>query len=270
MNRLLSNPNRLPDPGAGFAWRVHNPTVALHPRTADSRAAFTTRIGGVGPPPLDGLNLSWTAARRLGINGGCGTGLDELILANRAIAARTIVPDWPASRAERWSLVRQVHGGEVRRASSSYREGDALWTDEPDRLIAVLVADCVPVVVAVPGRVAILHCGWRGMAGGIIDRGVREAGATAAAVGPGIGPCCYEVGEEVLARFWPLGPEVALGRRLDLRVVARRLLERAGVEAIEVSELCTSCESELFFSHRRDGERTGRQAGLVWREPEHS
>jgi copper oxidase (laccase) domain-containing protein len=72
------------------------------------------------------------------------------------------------------------------------------------------------------------------------------------------------VGEEVLAAFERLGPGIARDTMLDLREVARRLLERAGVERVEVSDLCTSCRGELFFSHRRDGERTGRQAGLVW------
>jgi copper oxidase (laccase) domain-containing protein len=89
-------------------------------------------------------------------------------------------------------------------------------------------------------------------------------GATHAAIGPGIGPCCYEVGDEVLAAFAGLGEGIADGRMLDLAEVARRLLERAGVEAVDVAGLCTRCEEELFFSHRRDGPRTGRQAGLAW------
>jgi hypothetical protein len=79
-----------------------------------------------------------------------------------------------------------------------------------------------------------------------------------------IGPCCYEVGEEVLTAFAGLDG-VATGRKLDLTAVATRLLEEAGVENVEQSGLCTSCNPELFYSHRRDGERTGRQAGLIWR-----
>jgi copper oxidase (laccase) domain-containing protein len=97
-----------------------------------------------------------------------------------------------------------------------------------------------------------------------VEHGVEATGALAAAVGPGIGPCCYEVDEPVHAAFEGLGPEVATDRMLDLRMVARLLLERAGVEAIEVCELCTSCNPDLFFSHRLDHGRTGRQAGLVW------
>ena len=126
------------------------------------------------------------------------------------------------------------------------------------------VADCLPVAIAGERGVAMLHCGWRGLAGGIVARGVDEVGATAAAIGPGIGPCCYEVGDEVLERFAGLGDGVAAGRMLDLPEVARRLLAAAGIDAVESSGLCTSCDPELFFSHRRDAGRTGRQAGLVW------
>ena len=110
----------------------------------------------------------------------------------------------------------------------------------------------------------MVHAGWRGLAGGILSPGAEAVAATTAAIGPGIGPCCYEVGEEVLSAFGGLGEGVAQGRMLDLPEVARRLLAAAGVERVESAGLCTSCEPELFFSHRRDAGRTGRQAGLVW------
>jgi copper oxidase (laccase) domain-containing protein len=113
----------------------------------------------------------------------------------------------------------------------------------------------------------MLHGGWRGLAGGIVERGVEAVAATDARVGPGIGPCCYEVGDEVVAAFEPLGGDIATARSLDLPEVARRLLERAGVGRIEVSDLCTRCNPELFFSHRGQGPETGRQAGIVWRKP---
>jgi polyphenol oxidase len=132
----------------------------------------------------------------------------------------------------------------------------------------VLVADCLPVALAGEHSVGMLHCGWRGLAAGIVERGVGAAAATDAVIGPGIGPCCYEVGEEVLRAFEPLGAGLADGAMLDLRAVCARLLERAGVERIEVSDLCTSCNPDLFFSHRRDGEHTGRQAGLAWASDE--
>jgi copper oxidase (laccase) domain-containing protein len=107
------------------------------------------------------------------------------------------------------------------------------------------------------------HCGWRGMAGGMIAKAADAVQAEAAAVGPGIGPCCYEVGDEVLGAFADLDG-VARGRMLDLTAVATALLEQAGVTEVESSGLCTSSNPDLFFSHRRDGERTGRQAGLAW------
>ena len=111
----------------------------------------------------------------------------------------------------------------------------------------------------------MLHCGWRGLAAGIVERGADEVGATAAAIGPGIGPCCYEVGDEVLEAFAGSATGRRRARCSTCAEVARRLLARARASsAIESSGLCTSCEPELFFSHRRDGGRTGRQAGLVW------
>ena len=98
----------------------------------------------------------------------------------------------------------------------------------------------------------MLHCGWRGLAGGIVARGAEEVGATAAAIGPGIGPCCYEVGEEVLDEFAPSASGSPTGGCSTCAEVARRLL--AGRESSgRVDGLCTSCEPELFFSHRRDG-----------------
>jgi YfiH family protein len=164
----------------------------------------------------------------------------------------------------------QVHGAELAfhdapTAQTPTVDGHVMQRPGPIGL--VYTADCLPVAVAGPGGVAMLHCGWRGMAAGIISRGAEAVGATHAAIGPGIGPCCYEVGEEVLAVFAELGDVVADGRMLDLPEVARRLLLRAGVEQVESEDICTRCEPELFFSHRRDG-GPGRQAGLAWLDGE--
>jgi len=154
----------------------------------------------------------------------------------------------------------QVHGVEF-----DAPEADGHVVHEPGTAALVFVADCLPVAVAGPGGVAILHCGWRGMAAGIVACGVEAVGATHAAIGPGIGPCCYEVGDVVLDAFAGLGEGIASGRMLDLSEVAHRLLRKAGVEEIESAGLCTSCEEELFFSHRRDA-GPGRQAGVIWLE----
>jgi YfiH family protein len=149
-------------------------------------------------------------------------------------------------------------GGEI-------AEADGQAATEPGLAPLVLVADCLPIALAGPGGVAMLHCGWRGLAAGIIARGVEAIAATDAAIGPGIGPCCYEVGEEVLTAFAALGID-APGRTLDLTAVARSLLAASGVARVEATGLCTSCEEQRFFSHRRDAGTTGRQAGMVWIE----
>jgi YfiH family protein len=178
---------------------------------------------------------------------------------------------WLLAEALRISEERIVSGRQVHSAELAFHDaptGEAPVADghviqRPGPIGLVYTADCLPVAVAGPGGVAILHCGWRGMAAGIVSRGVEAVGATHAAVGPGIGPCCYEVGDEVLTAFAGLGGGVAEGRMLDLPEVARRLLGRAGVERIESEDICTRCEPELFFSHRRDG-GPGRQGGLAW------
>jgi purine-nucleoside/S-methyl-5'-thioadenosine phosphorylase / adenosine deaminase len=184
---------------------------------------------------------------------------------------------------ERIVSSRQVHGADLathnsfrcsfssdgrdmeQRSGGKAADGHVLTAPGPVGL--VYVADCLPVAVAGPGGVAILHCGRRGLAAGIVTRGVAAVDATHAAIGPGIGPCCYEVGDEVLDAFAGLGPGIASGRMLDLPEVARRLLREAGVEEIESAGLCTSCDAGRFFSHRRDGS-PGRQAGLAWIEGE--
>jgi YfiH family protein len=221
-------------------------------------ALFTTRVGGVSEGPFDSLNLGLLTD-------------DE---ADRVHENRRRVAAAAETSADRIVIGHQIHGTELLAQGEPPRPSpfaDGVAAPRSDGQIAagdatvplVMVADCLPVAVSGPGGVAMLHCGWRGLAGGIIDRGARAVDAQAAAVGPGIGPCCYDVGPEVLDAFADLGAGIANGRMLDLRAVATRLLETAGVGAVEVSELCTSCNRDLFFSHRRDRGRTGRQAGLV-------
>ena len=229
-----------------------------------ARAAFSARLGGVSEGLFESLNLG-----RL-------TGdLPDAVHENRHRLAAALGID------PKLVLIgKQVHSVRVVRhdqppehplyanPTPGLPEADGQATSHPEMAPLVFVADCLPVALAGPGGMAMIHCGWRGLAAGIVERGVQEVEAHAAAVGPGIGPCCYEVGDEVLAAFEALGPDVADGRMLDLRRAASRLLERAGVASVEVAEECTSCQPELFFSHRRDGKRTGRQAGLVWASDE--
>jgi purine-nucleoside/S-methyl-5'-thioadenosine phosphorylase / adenosine deaminase len=171
---------------------------------------------------------------------------------------------------ERIATARHVHGADLLLHESMLEdeapEADGHVIESPGLAGMVFVADCLPVALSGPGGVAILHCGWRGLAAGIIARGAEAIDATDAAIGPGIGPCCYEVGEEVIDAFGGLGEGIASRRMLDLPEVARRLLRAEGVKRIESADLCTSCEAELFFSHRRDA-GPGRQAGLVWIQP---
>jgi polyphenol oxidase len=122
-------------------------------------------------------------------------------------------------------------------------------------------------VLASEGAVAVVHAGWRCLAGGALEEGVRALGALAgkdaevvAVIGPGAGACCYEVGQEVQAA---LDSVHCRGRFLDLRAIASEALMRAGVARVEQVELCTIC-GPGFFSHRREGDGAGRQAGLAW------
>ena len=244
-------------------WHSDGGTRWLSADLPEGRAAFSTRLGGVSDPPFEGLNLGiLTDDER------------EAVTENRhRLAAALGLPP------ERIAIGRQVHGAELQELSgpqepSSFAEPGAAELAEVDGHLTaedglaplVFVADCLPVALAGPGGVAMLHCGWRGLAGGIVARGVEAIGATDAAIGPGIGPCCYEVGDQVLDALSGLGPGIASGRMLDLAAATVRLLNRAGVDRIEAAGLCTSCDESLFFSHRRDAGRTGRQAGLVWIE----
>ena len=249
-------------------WRENGETRWLEASLFGATAAFSTRAGGVSEPPFDGLNLGLLT----------DDDPDAVAENRRRLAAAVGIPP------ERIAIGRQVHGAALAAPQSPFRfslalrgaageplnggipEVDGQVVREPGHAALVFVADCVPVALSGPGGVAMLHCGWRGLAAGVIAEGVDSVDAVDAAIGPSIGPCCYEVGDEVLDAFSGLGNGIANGRMLDLPEVARRLLRRAGVERIETSGLCTSCEDELFFSHRRDAGRTGRQAGLAWRD----
>ncbi|HEY4451451.1 MAG TPA: polyphenol oxidase family protein [Solirubrobacteraceae bacterium] len=133
----------------------------------------------------------------------------------------------------------------------------------------VLAADCLPVALGTRGAVAMVHAGWRGLAAGVLAEGVRalrelapgaRAGGIVAVIGPGAGACCYEVGAEV-QRAFPGAHHRA--RTIDLRAIAREQLDAAGVSAVRAVGGCTICD-ERYFSHRREGVRAGRQAGVAW------
>jgi len=242
-------------------WRESDGLRWLEAELPNARAAFSTRLGGTSEGAFSSLNL--------GLLTDDGA---ERVHANRS-ALTGILGLEPAGIASG----KQVHGADIERQEAADdrsawllgAEGNPAlvdgWATSVEGIAPlVFVADCLPVALSGPDGVAMIHCGWRGLAAGIAKRGAREVDAGAAAIGPGIGQCCFEVGEEVLAEFAPLGDDIAEGRMLDLGLVCERLLREAGVSDVERSELCTSCESELFFSHRRDDGVTGRQSGLVW------
>jgi YfiH family protein len=243
-------------------WREREGVRWLEARMHGAHAAFTTRLGGVSEAPYDSLNLGVLTEDR-----------EQAVVANRGrlAAALGIEPSQVA-------IGLQVHGAEIAvhagpqnpspfaAPASPLPEVDGHVVTDPGLVPLVFVADCLPIALLGPGGLAMLHCGWRSLAAGIVARGAALVGASEAAIGPAIGPCCYEVGEEVLGAFARLGDGIAAGRMLDLAEVARRLLGEAGVAKVESAGLCTACEPELFFSHRRDG-ICGRQAGLAWLNP---
>ena len=219
------------------------------------QVAFTTRVGGVSEGPYASLNLG----RKSGDD-------PERADENRRIACDAIGAD-----VEKLALNFQVHSARVLRAAPALRgeHADGLWTDEPGLPILAMSADCLPIVLARIGKpgVAVLHAGWRGLLAGIAAAGTAVLGGDdlVAAVGPAIGPCCYEVGEEVAAPFRErFGDDVVQESRLDLWTSAERALRAAGVERVDRFDRCTACEPESFFSHRRDAGITGRQGVIAY------
>ena len=216
---------------------------------------FSTREGGVSEGPYASLNL------------GRMTGDDvEHVDENRRLLCAEVGADEPAL-----ALNRQVHSTLVHRAVRGKRgePGDGLWTEERDLPILAMAADCLPIALvradANAPAAAVLHAGWRGLLNGIVAAGVQTLGGdVSAALGPAIGPCCYEVGPEVAAPFAEAyGGDVLHGRNLDLWTSAERALRAAGVEEVHRVDLCTHCNPDRFFSHRRTGKPRGVQGVIA-------
>lgn len=212
--------------------------------------AFSTRRGGVSDGPFESLNLGRLTADAPG----------------NADENRRRLCDAIGASPDDLALNRQVHGATVNRARAGMRgqPGDGLWTDEPNVPMLKFTADCLPIALARrngrPG-LALLHAGRMGLLEGIVETGVAALGGPIAAiVGPGIGPCCYEVGDEIAAPYRArFGARVVRARHLDLWTAAEQALRSAGVESVERLDLCTACDPDRFFSHRRDEGVTGRQ-----------
>jgi len=214
---------------------------------------FSTRTGGVSDGAYASLNL------------GLLSGDDrDLVHENRERLYEAA-----GAHRERVSWPRQVHGAAVVRAGTRGEEADAIWTDDAGEAVMVVTADCVPVaLIRIGGRpgVALVHVGWRGLLGGVVAAAVDALGGrlVAAAIGPGIGPCCYDVGPDVAD---PIRAAFGVGLvsegRLDLPGAVERALRNAGCVRVDRLDECTSCHPERYFSHRRDAGLTGRQGAIA-------
>lgn len=245
---------------------VREGEVALFRCTAlKSRHAFSTRQGGVSEAPYASLNL--------GLSSGDAR---ERVLENRERFVAAGGFSGPVH------VAHQVHGADVHAAPvPEGAKGDVVITDRPATPVGVFVADCVPILLedARTGAVGAVHAGWRGTAQQAVvaaveamrDRYGSRPEDLRAAIGPSIKGCCYRVGEEVVAALSHLPAADAAIRReaeavfVDLQEANRQLLAKAGVGEIHVSGLCTHCDADLFFSYRRDGERSGRLLAAIER-----
>jgi polyphenol oxidase len=229
----------------------------------DLRCGLSLRLGGISQGAFSSLNL-----------GGGTPDRPEAVAENRSRFYRAAALD-PARAAR----MHQVHGARVVTVArpGDVGEADGLVTRAPDLCLLVTVADCLPVFLAdrEAGVVGALHAGWRGVASGILRAGVDAAiaaGARPAAlevvIGPGIGPCCFEVGPEVAARFSAAFHRPGRGDRqhIDLKAAAREELVQAGIGTAAIADrgVCTRCRTDRYFS-ARSGEPTGRMVGFVVR-----
>lgn len=226
--------------------------------TPGLRHAFSTRRGGVSRPPFGALNLGLNTE-------------DDPDSTRENWVKFCVAAGWDLDRV---AFTRQVHGDAVATVESPgiVQDTDALVTRSRDVVLAIQVADCVPVFLFDPrrGAVGLAHAGWKGSALGIAgktaaamaDRFGSRPADLSACIGPSIGPCCFEVGPETAERF---APQYLRDGRLDLWAVNRDSLIAAGMDpdSIHVSRLCTVCHRDWFFSHRGDGGRTGRMAAVI-------
>jgi hypothetical protein len=229
-----------------------------------AEVVFTTRRGGYSAGAFASLNLGRLTDDDPGLVERNRATLEDEIGASLALVHQVHGPTVLAVGREDAARSRAATIGELVRA-------DGQVTAETGIALTALTADCLPIAVAGERAVAMLHAGWRGLRDGVIAEGVAalralgEDGELSAAIGPGAGPCCYEVGDDVHAAFADHGSAVHHGANLDLKAIAAAELGRAGVGEIHDLGLCTICSDPgLLFSHRRDRGVTGRQAGVAW------
>lgn len=237
--------------------------------------AFSTRRGGVSPPPFHSLNLSMHTGDK-----------EPHVRKNREILKMALGLSPSALL-----TVNQVHGDDVLVIDSpplvalSGASCDAIITDRPGFALGVLIADCVPILLFDPDHqaVAAIHAGWKGTASDLpgkvvrtmVDRFKTQPERLMAAVGPAIGSCCYEVDGRVYTAFsgrhsrWPEWAKEGSRESwmLNLPQANVDLLVDSGIrpEKIALFDICTHCQRDLFYSHRRDGGKTGRQIAFIMR-----
>jgi YfiH family protein len=234
---------------------------------------FTTREGGSSSGYYSSLNLGYSVGDS---EAAVRENWEQLFCASDTVR-------------EQWALVNQVHGTriitvnapeEVQTLRNSPPAADGLITGCPDIVLGVKLADCVPVLLVSPRKrtAAAVHAGWKGTVQGIAFQAavelMKQSGVNPdelhAAIGPSIGPCCFEVQEDVAAHF-PEFCKREVGDRwlVDLWKTNELQLLNAGLkpEHVHVSRMCTVCDNEHFFSHRRDKGKTGRMVAFVgWKE----
>lgn len=223
----------------------------------------TTRKGGVSKPPCDSFNIAYHVNDDP-INVTTNRDLLHEQLPNSAV--------WLA----------QIHSNKVVKISSNtdlniVEQADALFTKERNTPLAVMTADCLPILLTDEkgSQVAAIHGGWRGLAGGIIDNTVAcfdcDPVKIKAWLGPAIGPENFEVGQDVIDAFSKLGINHLSGFKpqkngkflADIFFLAKILLNKSGVLEVSTEQQCTFSEPELFYSYRREA-KTGRMATLIW------
>lgn len=227
------------------------------------RLVQTTRMGGESNGGYQALNLSYWV-------GDDPAAVDR----NHALLAQAL-----GFASSRVILPWQVHGVEILELDECIRRGLRVPCDglivragrDAGRAALMLSGDCLTVVLIGEETCALLHVGWRGLLAGVVEKGVRAMGEDAprwAFFGPAIGPCCYEVGEDVAGRVRErFGPQaIATSGNLDLWHCTSRALEETGTDPqlINNPRLCTACYHDVFYSHRADGPATGRHTAVVW------
>lgn len=227
------------------------PYVTPEPAPTGVKIWFFTRKGGVSVPPYDALNVSTLV------------GDESSAVQENLSRIRTTMDGRPSA----W--VRQVAGDRIVRVDEARfsGEGDALVTEGRGFSLAVAIADCIPVVLVGNGAIGMVHSGWRGTLKGISGKAAAMMGdpsAVSAYIGPGIRQCCYEVSEEISAEFaGRFDGGVVDGRMLSLTGAIRTNLHEVGVTEVYDLDLCTGCRTDLFYSHRKEGPKTGRNLAAV-------